>query len=231
MLMKDRRLGIIGGMGPMAGVYFQELIIEKTPAKKDQDHIKVICYTNPKIPDRATSLQEDGGEGFVKGIVETINSLKNAGATLGIIPCVTAHTKFEEISSKASIPMLSIVECAQEEMLSQYGEGVRAGVLATTTTVQEELFGKGKSVVCVRPDPEDQQEVMSIIQGIKAGEMKGMGDRIRSIARKLKEKGADVVILGCTELSIFYKELESDTEMAFLDPLFVIASKIVKDFS
>ncbi len=56
------RIGIVGGMGPMAGVLLQKLIIEATPAEQDQDHLEVICFTNPHVPDRTRSLQEDDGK-------------------------------------------------------------------------------------------------------------------------------------------------------------------------
>ena len=56
------RIGIVGGMGPMAGVYLQELIIEATPASRDQDHLEVVCFTNPHVPERMRSLAEDGGQ-------------------------------------------------------------------------------------------------------------------------------------------------------------------------
>ena len=51
-----RIIGILGGMGPEATAYFYELIIKKTKAEKDQEHIKVVIYSNPEIPPRTDAI-------------------------------------------------------------------------------------------------------------------------------------------------------------------------------
>ena len=51
-MILDRMIGILGGMGPEATLDLYRHIINLTPAIRDQDHIRVLIYSNPKIPDR-----------------------------------------------------------------------------------------------------------------------------------------------------------------------------------
>ena len=55
--MKERVIGILGGMGPKATAELFFRIIKATPAKKDQDHLRIIVFNNPKIPDRTEVYQ------------------------------------------------------------------------------------------------------------------------------------------------------------------------------
>lgn len=47
-----KKLGVIGGLGPMATALFMKMIIEMTDAENDQEHIEMIVYNCPQIPDR-----------------------------------------------------------------------------------------------------------------------------------------------------------------------------------
>ena len=58
--MRDKTIGILGGMGPEATVYLFELIVKMTDADKDQEHIPVIIYNNPKIPHRTDAILGGG---------------------------------------------------------------------------------------------------------------------------------------------------------------------------
>src|SRR3989344_2637505 len=93
MVKNNFRIGILGGMGPMAGVALQKLIIEYTPASKDQDHIQVLCFTNPHIPDRTKSLKEDGGAKFLAAVAASTQVLEKAGVHCIVIPCNTSHAR------------------------------------------------------------------------------------------------------------------------------------------
>jgi aspartate racemase len=53
-------IGILGGMGPEATLDLYRHILQLTPATKDQDHIRVLIYSNPKIPDRTRAIESDG---------------------------------------------------------------------------------------------------------------------------------------------------------------------------
>src|SRR3989338_5962358 len=134
------RIGIIGGMGPLAGVLLQRLIIEATPATKDQDHIQVVCFTNPKIPDRTLSLQKDGGASFLKGLIESGKLLADSGVDMIAIPCNTAHAKAEALQKYLSCPVINMISLSAEYIARNFPEVKRIGILATDGTLATELY-------------------------------------------------------------------------------------------
>ena len=52
-----KKVGIIGGLGPMAMVYFLQLITEMTDASKDQEHIELLIHSKPQIPNRTGYIE------------------------------------------------------------------------------------------------------------------------------------------------------------------------------
>ena len=132
------RFGIMGGMGPMAGVLLQKLIIENTPAEKDQDHIQVVCFTDPKIPDRTEFLQQGRKSELASAIASSIEVLEKAEVDTVAMTCNTAHACFKEIQDAVSVPMLSIIKITFEKLKELNVSSV--GVLATNGTIQSGVF-------------------------------------------------------------------------------------------
>ncbi len=227
--VRGERIGIVGGMGPLAGVYFQKLIIEATPAKKDQDHLEVICYTNSSIPDRTVSLLENGGRGFVDAITKTLCTLGDAGATLAAIPCITAHARILDISNNSPVPVLNVIHAFENYVLDKYGVGAVVGVLATNGTVNERIFEMSGNVRCAYPSPESQREVMELILDIKAGMgLLKAADQLLSCVKFFEEKNIDVVVLGCTEFSLCFEYIKDRSDIPVVDPLQIAAQEIVR---
>ena len=134
---KPYRIGILGGMGPEAGILLQTLIIQETPAKKDQDHLEVFVYTNPHVPDRTQSLKEDGGDSYLKAVIDSLKLLEKGNVDILAIACNTAHARLPEIQKSIQTPILNMVELARQEILATQGS---VGILATDGTVSSGLF-------------------------------------------------------------------------------------------
>lgn len=78
------RLGIIGGLGPMATAYFMELLINMTDAKCDQDHLEMIIYNCPSIPDRTAYILGKSNANPVVPIIKIGKKLKGTECGLYI---------------------------------------------------------------------------------------------------------------------------------------------------
>ena len=232
---KKFALGIIGGMGPLAGVHFQKLLIEAVNARKDQDHMPVICFTNPQIPDRTASLAVDGGVSYMAEIVRAGRVLEKAGASVLVMPCITAHARFSEIASMVHVPIVSLV--AETERFIRSRTGIRnVLVLATDGAIRENIFEDSSSrcgVCLVMPSVADQREVMRSIYAVKKGEREKAITRMRELLRLLCAPGIDAVMLGCTELSLFFDELSDEYKdtLLFIDPMRITAQAIADRFS
>jgi len=112
-LMSEKIIGVLGGMGPEATLQLYREILAQTSAlkqvRKDQDHLCVITYSNPKIPSRPLAIQGTG-ENPVPLLVDTARALVRAGADFIVMPCVTVHFFIEELQKNTTVPFISIID-------------------------------------------------------------------------------------------------------------------------
>jgi len=222
-------IGILGGLGPEATAELFIRIIKATPAKRDQDHIPIIIFNNPKIPDRTAAILY-GGESPLIELIKTAQRLERAGADFIIMPCNTAHYYYDELKSSVKIPFLNMIELTAEYVAKVYPNVKFVGLLATTGTVKTGLYQKffekyGFKIIV--PSDEDQRIVMSgIYDGVKAGNLDLGRKLLLDIANKLIDKGSELMILGCTEVSVVIKS--GDLRVPVVDPLQILAEEAVK---
>ena len=201
--MSDKKvIGILGGMGPLATADLFQKITLHTAASCDQDHPRVCIDSNTNISDRTAALLH-GGADPVPEMVKSAQRLESIGADLLIMPCNTAHNFYDAVASSVSIPVLHMIAITRDALKSR---GVKcAGLLATDGTVQTGIYQRtfeGSGVELLTPDnTEDQSAVMDIIyNGVKAGDLTHDATAFRSACEHLLARGAEVLILGCTEL-------------------------------
>jgi aspartate racemase len=218
-------IGIVGGLGPLAGVLLQKYIIEATPANRDQDHFSVITYTNPQIPDRTTSLLgPKKGLDFAEEIIKTIGILEQAGASIIGIPCNTAHARYEIIQNACNIPVVNMVK--EVVRLFDTENGSNIGLLATDGTIASDVYQKSSlNTKWIIPNKLEQALVMDTIYSIKAGRKPHI-EAIINICNNLLFRGADRIILGCTELSIIQDALIK-AKLPLLDSLRILAKILI----
>lgn len=195
-------LGILGGMGPMAGVNFAEILLRLSLAKKDQGHLPFLLSNACQIPDRNAFLMGESNLSPAEALVTEALRLQNAGADRIAIPCNTAHVFLSEIRKAVTVPVLDMIELTVEQVRRR-GEPT-VGLLATEGTCYRSLYVTAlqkSGIVCLLPDRPEQQKINRLIAGIKAGRAVD-ADSFRSVYRSLRRAGASSVILGCTELSL-----------------------------
>ena len=198
------RLGVIGGLGPMATAYFMELVIKMTKAECDQDHLEMIIYNCPTIPDRTKYILGTSMESPLPKMLEVGQALQQQGVDVIAIPCMTAHYFRDELKANIGVRVIhGIRETAQ--CLKDAGVDL-VGIMATDGTIQSGIFQKeieAMGMQAVIPDAEQQKSVMRMIyQEIKAGKMPSLEEFLAVKHHLIQEKGAQAVILGCTELSL-----------------------------
>ena len=228
-MVRDKQiLGVIGGLGPLASAYFLELMTRMTEADRDQDHLEVILRSCPGIPDRTAHLLNPEMPSPVPMMTEIGNQLVRMGAEKIAIPCMTAHSFLQQLQAGIPVPVLDAVT-ASVSLLADNSVR-RAGILATDGTIRSGLFAeamKKRGITPVVPSAKEQENVMHLIyHNIKAGRPVEM-DRFWSVSRELKRKGAEVVVLGCTELSLIQREQKLGP--GYLDALEVLANLAVTE--
>lgn len=228
--MNEKIIGILGGMGPEATVDLFRRIIRATPAKKDQDHIRVIIDSNPKIPDRTASIV---GEGFspIGEMKKTAKNLERAGADLIVIPCNTAHFFYENLKKSVRIPILNMVELTAQTIKEKFPHVRKAGLIGTSGTVRAGIYNRAlekNDVDVVYPSEKLQDEVMEAIYGsMKAGRVLEGKEIIAKVTTYLIEEGVEIIICGCTEVSLVLKS--GDVPIPVIDPLQILAETAVAE--
>ena len=250
---KQPLLGVIGGVGPYAGLDFIRKIFMNTNAVKDQDHLSCILVSCPSIiPDRTAFLLQNEGESEnpAFGMFESAQLLHKAGVRYAAVACNSAHSErifspFCEIVKK-SLPGLEIVNmlqtCASYAKTSlakesSTGEKIRIGLLATIgshkSRVYHEYFREEDNFQLLEPEEDGQEKIHSAIYseeyGIKAHSLDIKPRALDIISREISrliERGAKAVILGCTELPLAVQS--SGWNAPIIDPALVTARKFIE---
>src|ERR1044071_508945 len=225
-------IGILGGMGPEATNQLCALITALTPVKRDQDHIPVITYNNPQIPDRV---------GAVRGLsvtplpemIRTARVLEEAGADMLLMPCNLAHFYLDDIQKAVRIPFLNMIEETVSFTVEHYPHCRKVGIIASTPTIECGIYDKAfrkHDRLLISPNKDEQEaKVMTAIyapDGIKGGYKRKPRALLMEVGRALVANGAEVIIAGCTEVSLVMKE--KDSPFVVIDPMEVIARVAVE---
>lgn len=217
-----KKLGVIGGLGPVATAYFYELVSRMTEANLDQEHIDIYIISKPSIPDRTDFILGRSDDSPLPHMIEAGNSLVKLGADYIAIPCITAHYFHEELSRSIHAPIIHII-CETANYLRNHNVK-RAGIMATEGTIESRLFQKellNHNIEPIIPSKQGQAHVTSLIyRNVKAGMPVNM-NQFNEVKEELKNKGADTIILGCTELSMIKRD--ENIGSGFIDALEVLA--------
>ena len=218
-------IGIIGGMGPEATLYAFEKIISATPAKKDQEHLRVVIDSNPKIPDRTEAFLSGDSEAIVEALSQTARNLERAGASLLIIPCNSAHIYFKRLTRHFRLPFLHIVDEVGKEAARHGFKSL--GLLASKGVIQSRLYQQRlQNFGFIIPTKADCDLVHQAIYKIKAGEKDEAFGMLLPVAKSLGNSGAEAIILGCTEIPLVLKE--EKIGLPLLDSVSILARAAVK---
>ena len=202
---RDCYLGVLGGMGPMAGAAFALRLAALTPAGTDQEHIPTLLLNDPRVPDRSTA-RLGGGEDPLPYMLDGIRRLNASGVRLIAIPCNTAHLWFDALRDASSAPVLHIIEAAADDLARQGLAGARVGLMGTAATLalglyQQTLERRGHS--CIIPTGDEIETLcMASIRAVKRSRMDQAFAPAAECIRRLAARGAEAVVLGCTELPL-----------------------------
>jgi aspartate racemase len=223
-----KTLGVIGGLGPMATAYFMELVIRMTDAACDQEHLPMIIYNRPDTPDRTRYILGLSNENPQNLMVETGRALVRQGADRLVIPCITAHYFHPYLELQIGKPVLNLIEETAAH-LKKFGLHT-IGIMATDGTIRSGLFQKElerQGMQAVIPTEKSQRKVMHLIyENVKAGKPVEFS-LFREAEEELRLAGAQVIVLGCTELSMIKKEFPIGP--GFLDAMEVLAMRAIEE--
>ncbi|MBE6592561.1 MAG: aspartate/glutamate racemase family protein [Ruminococcaceae bacterium] len=204
---KQKLLGILGGLGPMASIYFCEMLTSHTKAERDSEHINFLLSSRADTPDRSSFILGTSKDDPTDAMIEEALRLERAGADIIAIPCNTAHYFYDGIQNAVNTPILNIItETAR--FCSSVGV-TRIGVLATEGTAASGAYEKFLSQYSISTVPltKDEQDTVSkiIFERIKCGLEPDVTEFL-AVVEALRARGSELIVLGCTELSLIKKK-------------------------
>lgn len=238
-------IGLVGGVGPYAGLDLQRKILEQTLAARDQEYLPVISVSWPSpIPDRTEFLLGHVTENPAYPILDQLRLLSESGAAVAGIPCNTAHAPsvFDVIrvgvaAFERPLRLLHMIEETVAHLESHHPMLRMIGVLSTTGTWRARLYPAaleplGYHVIA----PEEGLQVNVIHPAVYDTEygIKSTG-RVAARARAnlergidyLREAGAEAIILGCTEMPLAFAQREYGG-VPLIDPTLILARALIR---
>lgn len=221
----SKKIGIIGGLGPMATAKFVEILNENIT---DYDSIEYLVINDPTTPDRTKYILDHKNESPVPSILNMVDKLNKYKVDLIVMPCNTASYFYDQILKHTKINFINIVE--ETVLYAKKNNIDKIGLLATRGSIKGGVYRhycELYDIDYIIPNEEEQDVISSIIyDGIKAGQDYN-ADELYNVSNSLIKKGAQKIILGCTELSVIYqdKKIVGDE---FIDSMQVLGKRIVE---
>lgn len=238
-------IGVVGGMGPYAGIDLVQKIFNQTNAKCDQDHLPVLMFSAPQIPDRTEFLLRKSNVNPAIAISDVISTLYKQGASVIGMPCNTAHTAsiFNEIINRVpnEVELIHMISEVAKYIKKQYPSVVKVGILSTTGTYLSNVYPTYLSqhgLVGVQVLEDMQKDhihsaIYSKSYGIKACSTpvtaRAKEDLHIGIEYLISER-VGAIVLGCTEIPLALTEKEIKG-IPIIDATKVLARALVLSIS
>lgn len=224
--MKEKTAGILGGMGPEATIDLMRRILAATEAQDDADHVRCIVDNNPKIPSRIKALIEKTGESPAPCLADMARGLEAWGADFLCIPCNTAHHYYPDVQKAVRIPVLNMIELAAQAA-ARLAPGGLVGIAASPAVRLTALYDgpcAARGLRVLYADAANEESLLRVIRQVKAGDTGAeVSAAFARSLRHLAERGADVLVVACTELGI----LDVPDDLRVLDAAQVLAQGVV----
>lgn len=164
-------------------------------------------------------------------MLNALEILESCGVSRVAIPCSTAHYWFDELQRQISSPIVHMIDTVAEALRNAGTSGGTIGLLATMATIKTGIYTerlRRRGFECLVPSDDDQHKVMNIIRAVKSGRFNRAENAVslRQVAAVLFERGAQYVVLGCTELPLLAPEDEGGR---FLDATEALARACIRD--
>lgn len=217
------KLGVIGGMGPLATVKFYDKVVLNTEAHNDNEHIDLIVLNHSTMPDRTRCIIENKDTEFLNEIKKDLEILDKIGVNVVAIPCNTSHYFYDEFKNFVNLRIINMIE---ETILEIKRRGIKkVSVFGTLGTLNSKVYNKyaEKNGIEVKElSVEDKKSVMDIIYKIKETNNLENKEFIEILNKYCDDE--TVGIIACTELSL----LDISKNINTIDALDVLVNKSIE---
>ena len=206
-----KTIGILGGLGPESTISYYEYITRMYYERYGD-------YAYPNIIISSPSFQEfiDHEYELPEKVKESIENMQKAGADFVVASCNSVHVVYDEIANDLSIPWFSIMDAVAEEI--KKANISKIGLLGTIFTMDKGFFQKGLArhgIETITPDVDDKNKISEIIYGELIRKVVKEDSRQFTLKciNRLVDKGAEGIILGCTELPFLIQQKHTNVKL------------------
>lgn len=221
-------LGVLGGMGPAATAEFMRLIAEKAPASCDQEHPRVIVFSNTITPNRTDFILGKGPDP-TPFLLDGLNKLLSWGADLLAVTCNTSHYYINLFPENIKSKLISIIDETIDKgrIISPNGAWLTA-TLGTMNTGIYQKRAQEKGFMLKEPTKEQMEKIHHVTDLVKYGKVDNAGCLYKELCMQLWEKENLPIIGACTELPIAYFESKLPKDR-FISSLETLADACIRE--
>ena len=224
-----KTIGLLGGMSWESNALYYKSINEGVKAKLGGLHSAKVCLYSVNF-DEIEKLQHQGNWDETSVILgDAAKSVEAGGADFLLICTNTMHKVAPEIAAEIAIPILHIADATASRLLA---DGVKKVGLLGTRFTMEQAFYKSRltekfGIEVIVPDDDDRTVVHDVIyKELCLGEIKASSKKqYLDIVKRLKDQGAEAVIMGCTEITLLISQ--QDTNVPLYDTTAIHAEEAV----
>ena len=227
-----KTIGMIGGTSWESTLEYYRIINETVREKKGNEHSARILMHSIDFIDVKNFIDKEDFQGLTSFMISLAVNLEKAGADCLLICANTIHMLADEVQNKISIPLIHIADATAAVIKEKKFRKV--GLLGTNFTMEKEFY-KGRmkdkhQIETIIPNEDDRNFIQHLIfdelfSGIKKPTSK---QRLLNIIDDLSQRGAEGIIMGCTELPLIVKQ--KDTLIPLFDTV-EIHAKAAVDFA
>ncbi len=198
------RIGVLGGMGPLASAEFMVKLVRATPAQRDQDHFPTTLDSSPHIPDRPNFIDGHGADPLPV-MIEVIRRLEAAGCALITMPCNTVHHWHAQLSEQTPLPIVHIADAVAVQLRATVPHARRVGILGAQITCKLGIFSErlGPEWEWVYPSEQALRDfVMPAVAAVKGGDLDKGRELFLAATQALLSQDLDAVVFACTEIPV-----------------------------
>ncbi len=204
---------IIGGMGTLASTQFIVDMNRLYSPDEDQKYLNYILYNYADVPDRTAYILDDSEDDPAPYLIEAVKAVESLGTEFVVIACNTAHYFIDEIKKETDVPILNMLDVTGDALRQHDAE--RIGIMATRGTFNSKLYHQvieGAGMTVVEPGELLQEKIMSLIYDDVKENNRVDKEKFQVVLNEFKALGAEIIVLGCTELSFIHSHFEEEIE-------------------
>ncbi len=225
------RLGILGGLGPLASVDFFAKLTGLTDAAHDAEHLPLVLVSMPAIPDRSSAVLGRGPSPLM-AMQDGVRLLDELGVECIVITCNTAYHWYDDLAHVSKARLLHIVDGVVRALKARAPSGARVSVLGTRGTLASGYYQRRLAhagFVPAAPSISDRQgDIDLVIAAVKGGQIGQAAACFEGIMNALVNENTEAAVLACTELPIANAARKVSKDMIVVDATLELAREALR---